>query len=397
MPLQVFGTPPAKRPSFGAKISEGIGRGLQSAQSEYDKYKALEAQKSEDQFLSQVLGYDVSGVSSDLKKILVQETMKEQAKMNQLQQKQDFLSQIFGGGGLSQGQRGLESGFEGEEPGIPENQEQMGGYNPANITDAQIAAASVMDPVLGRELREAKNTALKERRHQESLERGEERYKQEKQTAKERSYFKMNEPKVMQLADNQRKLEVEKARYERLNELFSQSEKFPSPILASLMTKEGNIRDVAYSQLSPEAQEAVKLIIDSTSNIKDTYGARVTNFDLQTYLKKLPSLLNSEEGKARVLRDLQIMNDLNLLHTGGIQEVFDEAGGTDQIPFSKAESLYKKKYGDLEKAMLEEFAVPKQKVYDVLPDPRKFLGLEMEDPDTGEVFISDGKTWKLKE
>jgi hypothetical protein len=226
--------------------------------------------------------------------------------------------------------------------------------------------------------------AEKERRKEERHER----------TEKEKQYFKFNEPKLAQLTDTERKLEIENARFDRLENLFSDPSKFPNSFLASLFSKEGQLNDVAYSILTPEAQEAVKLIIDSTSNIKDTYGARVTNFDLQTYLKKLPSLLNSPEGKMRVLRDLQIMNRLNQLHSKGIQEIFSEKGGTDQIPFSTAENLYKKKFGSEEKKLVDLFVNPAKGVFDEKPDPQKYLGRKIKDPKTGEIFISDGIEWK---
>lgn len=213
-------------------------------------------------------------------------------------------------------------------------------------------------------------------------------------TSKEKQFFKMNEPKLMEISDTQNKLQMEEARYDRLSNLFSDPSKFPSSLTAALFSKDGQINDIAYSQLTPEAQESIKLIIDSTSNIKDTYGARVTNFDLQTYLKKLPSLLNTPEGKMRVLRDLQIMNKLNQLHGSGIQQIFEEAGGTDKIPYSKAEALYKKRYGSLEKDLRDQFVNPEKASFKEMPDANKYLGRKIKNPETGEVFISDGNEWK---
>lgn len=220
------------------------------------------------------------------------------------------------------------------------------------------------------------------------------RRKNEERTAKEKEYFKLNEPKVMELADTSNKLQMEEARYNRLGELFKDPSKFPSSFTAALFSKDGQINDLVYSQLTPEAQEAIKLIVDSTSNIKDTYGARVTNFDLQTYLKKLPGLMNSPEGKMRVLRDLQVMNKINQLHAQGIMDIFDEADGTDKIPYSTAEKLYKKKYGALERQLKEQFIHPEKGTFDQMPDANKYLGRKIKDSETGEILISDGKEWK---
>lgn len=219
--------------------------------------------------------------------------------------------------------------------------------------------------------------------------------KDKTRSAKEMKYFEMNEPKIEKIAETERKLNIEGARYGRLEELFSDPSKFPSSLTAALFSKEGQISDLAYSQLSPEAQEAVKLIIDSTSGIKDTYGARVTNFDLQTYLRKLPSLLNTPEGRTRVLRDLKDLNEINQIYNRGIQEVFDEAGGTDKISFSEAEKRFKKKYGGELDRRLKEFATPSNKYFTERPDPKKYLGKKIKDSETGEIFISDGNEWKL--
>lgn len=223
--------------------------------------------------------------------------------------------------------------------------------------------------------------------------------KKEKQSEanarKQGEYFKVNEPEIMKMANTSRNLQLEEARYDRLGQLFSEPENFPSSFNAALFSKDGHLNDIVYSQMTPEAQESVKLIIDSTSGIKDTYGSRVTNFDLQTYLKKLPSLLNSPEGKMRVLRDLQIMNKLNQMHANGIMEVFDEAGGTDKIPFSKAEKLYREKYGDQEKQLLKQFVNPEKATFNEMPNAQEYLGKKIKDEETGEIYISDGNEWKL--
>jgi hypothetical protein len=218
---------------------------------------------------------------------------------------------------------------------------------------------------------------------------------QANRTAKEKEYFKYNEPKLSEIATKQRTLQQDAARYDRMQELFQERDKFPSPLLVGLFSKEGQLNDVAYSLLSPQAQEAVKLIIDSTSGIKDTYGARVTNFDLSTYLKKLPSLLNSAEGRDRVLRDLKIINDVNQAYNRGILDEFDEAGGSDQIPFSVAEKRFDKKHGKEINNFLKEYVNPTKKDFKDRPNPEQYLGKKIEDVDTGEILISDGKTWKL--
>lgn len=296
------------------------------------------------------------------------------ARLQQIEEQNQMFNQLRG-----QPQQQDQSGMDSGQP----QENKQGGIESFPEEDLHQMASFKGQPgkqgVIG-------NMADAEIHRRKELEKG--------KTAKEMKYFEMNEPKLATISDQERKLDIENARYERMGELFSDPSKFPSGLTAALFSKDGQLRDTAYSQLSPEAQEAVKLIIDSTSNIKDTYGARVTNFDLQTYLRKLPSLLNSPEGRTRVLRDLKAINEINQLYNRGIQQVFDDNGGTDKIPFSTAEKIFKHKYGDQLKGLLKEFAQPSKKNFSEKPNPSKYLGKKIKDSETGEIFISDGNEWK---
>lgn len=396
-----------RKPTFSEKIglndiARNFGEGLaESRQSRLVEEKIKKETDLENAAVLRLTDKDISGIKDPkMREKYVEMALQQENKLQQLNQKQNFLNSILGGKNQEQNQQNMGSQLMGNQTqetpqmGNQTNQTPQQQFDPLSISDSDIARVTSMDPAIGRELRSAKDTAIKGERENRRLELEKERYEEGKRTGKEKEYFKLNEPKVMQLTDDLRKLETEETRYNRLENLFRDSSKFPSSFTAALFTKDGNINDLVYSQLTPEAQEAVKLIIDSTSNIKDSYGARVTNFDLQTYLKKLPSLLNSAEGKNRVLRDLQIMNQLNQLHANGIQDIFEEAGGTDKIPYSTAEQRYKKKYGQQEKQLKDLFVNADKGVFNDFPDPQKYLGRKVKDTKTGEVFISDGNEWK---
>jgi hypothetical protein len=260
--------------------------------------------------------------------------------------------------------------------------------------DLEIAEASVTNPQLARVMQDQNDILIREEREEKKAKEMLEAEERKNRTNKEKAFFKFNEPKLAEIAGTERKIKVDNARFSRLEDLFSDTSKFPHQTLAAFMTKDGQLNDVAYSQLTPEAQEAVKLIIDSTSGIKDTYGARVTNFDLQTYLRKLPSLMTSPEGRSRVLRDLKNINDINSTYNEGIQDIFDKAGGSDKISFSEAERRFKKEYGKELDRKVEKFISPSQTKFDSLPSAKQYLGKKMKNPETGEIFISDGIEWK---
>lgn len=93
---------------------------------------------------------------------------------------------------------------------------------------------------------------------------------------------------------------------------------------------------------SAEAQRFVKTVNDFTTTAKDSYGARVSNFELDRFMKRLPTLANSEEGRRQIIRQMQIINDINLAYEKNLQEVIEEHGGIRNIDYDKAQQLAEK-------------------------------------------------------
>ena len=118
-----------------------------------------------------------------------------------------------------------------------------------------------------------------------------------------------------------------------------------------------------------------------------TYGGKVSNFEAAQYLKRLPGLLNSPEGKKRVIRDLNILNKINLLHDQAIQDEFDLHGGCGSIPYADAERNAIKKVKPQIDQLKEEFVNPKQKVFKSMPDASLHKGKKIHDETTGDIFI----------
>lgn len=203
------------------------------------------------------------------------------------------------------------------------------------------------------------------------------------------------EPKLLEMEDRLRSHETQSMRFDRLEQLFSPEfeEKFPSAPLIGLFTTEGELSPKAASLLSPEAQEAVKLVADEISGAKDSFGARVTNFDLQAYMKKLPTLLNTAEGRRRVLRDLKIINDLNRMHDEGVLDIMEKHGGPGKISLSKAERMYRKQFAPKIKEIREQFVNPEKSKFSDLPSASVYQGRKIVDEETGQEFISDGNEW----
>ena len=132
-------------------------------------------------------------------------------------------------------------------------------------------------------------------------------------------------------------------------------------------------------------------INEFAAGAKDTYGSRVTNFDLAQYLKQFPSLMNSEEGMKQLVDQLKIVNDINSVYYKNLKNVYERAGGVRKIDADIAESLAEK----MSEKQVEKFS---KKFADIgsfpsLPNPSEFKGRKIKDEETGQILMSNGTDW----
>lgn len=215
-------------------------------------------------------------------------------------------------------------------------------------------------------------------------------------TLKENTLLKANEPRLEKLSERLRNTEESGLGFDRMREILeTEGDKFPSSINAAFLDLEGEgyLSKLARSQLDPAVQEYIKLLVNNLKGAKDTYGARLTNFEVQTYLKGLPGLISTPEGRKRVLNQLQTVNKLNALYDQSILDQFDKAGGSDKISFSQAESNAKKEIAPQVAQLKQQFVNPNKRSFSSLPDASFYKGKKIKDEETGEIFISDGKSW----
>lgn len=124
--------------------------------------------------------------------------------------------------------------------------------------------------------------------------------------------------------------------------------------------------DIRYPKLANAAtQQYVKTINDFTVQAKDTFGARVTNFELAAFMKRLPTLANSEAGRRVILEQMQSIEQLNQLYDRSILDAYDHYGlqKVDRASVDKAAEGYREAE---EKTLIKRFenATQLQVVYD---------------------------------
>lgn len=110
---------------------------------------------------------------------------------------------------------------------------------------------------------------------------------------------------------------------------LNKSQKLPEGVERYLINPEtGEFYGLAQiaGLVSPEVQEWVKTISRFQNRAKDTFGSRVTNFDLQSYMKQFPGLMNTDEGRTRILRMMDINYDLDKQYSSALKKVYQKYG-----------------------------------------------------------------------
>lgn len=200
--------------------------------------------------------------------------------------------------------------------------------------------------------------------------------------------YKTNLPIYQEAGTKLRAMTRDKERIGILENL-DKSGKLPKNLGRLNVDDEGNLRFPFAS--SPEAQRYVKTLNEFSAGAKDTFGSRVTNFDLQQYLLRYPNLLNSSDGRKQIYQQMKIVNDINSIHYKNLKNVYDKAGGIRSIDSDAAESMAEKlsepKVNELTKKFNEVGTFP------TLPSASEFKGRKIRDKDTGEILQSDGQNW----
>lgn len=117
-------------------------------------------------------------------------------------------------------------------------------------------------------------------------------------------------------------------RIERMSEL-TESKNLARPGTAALVEfirAKGWGPDLGY-WLTDESQEYEKLIQGFIGDAKAMYGNKMTDVDLKEYMKGVPGLLKSRDGKRRMFHNMKILNDTAILRKKVADMIIKENGG----------------------------------------------------------------------
>lgn len=368
---------------FGKGAISGVNQGLQNLS---QKRK----EKQENETLRNLIGKDVSGLSPEIKRDLVREFVGMQAAKEQQQsiisslveqgvpEKDAELYAKFTTGGQTQFAKDI---LESRKRGGQFSGKALKPFKKLEgdkeVQEEHIEQPRELSPEeeVHQELEEIVQKSDSGLTPSERVKRGSERYKE-------------NYPVYKEASEKLRSLSQDKERLGILKNL-NESKKLPKNLARINVDKEGNLR-LPFAA-SPEAQRYVKTLNEFSSGAKDTFGSRVTNFDLAQYLKRFPTLLNSEEGRKQLIQQMKIVNDINSIYYKNLKNVYETAGGVRKIDADQAGMLAERLSEPKVKEMVEKFG--RIGSFETKPSASEFKGATIRDKETGELMRSDGNDW----
>ena len=81
------------------------------------------------------------------------------------------------------------------------------------------------------------------------------------------------------------------------------------------------------SFLSPSSQEFDKLSKDFLRDVKKIFGARVTDNEVRQFLKTIPTLSQTDEGKLRIINNLELFNEAAKVKKQAFDDIIESNAG----------------------------------------------------------------------
>lgn len=383
-----------RKPSFKDQLGQALGNiGMGAGQALTSALKEQEEQKA----FSREFGKDIRGFSPEQRKLMLAEGLKaETAQKKNLgdieKEKKDYesIQQYFGkkfadvwkaapvGGRTKLVEWGIDSLSRGESLDEQLSEVEVSSEEPARKESSDKPFPQMKDGKLPKDM-EWPDYAKRPKHY---TPKG---WDAERSTWRKENFplFESNKDKSKTLFQDKRGI----SKLTNLNESRKVGEGFERALINPETGEFYGLAQLAQV-VSPEAQEWVKEIARFQNRAKDAFGSRVTNFDLQSYMKQFPGLLNTYEGRKRILEMMRINNDLDSLYSKALGKVYEKYGLNGISP-ENAESLAQKLIQDETEKLNAQYLG-----YDSL-NQQKFE--EMSQSSMIEVVGPDGLTYEVDE
>ncbi len=180
-------------------------------------------------------------------------------------------------------------------------------------------------------------------------------------------------------------------------ETYNESGKLSSPLSAALVKligAKGYGPDLSFL-LTKESQDFDKIATGFLKYAKDYFGSRITEGEVNTYLKSVPSLVNSKDGRRLIIDQWKQLLEADKINHDAVQDIIRENGG--KIP-SNIEDIASQRTQPQMDRLYEKFTslaqAGEKKVESQISSTRKTKQLPSNNSvPVGKQFRKDGKTY----
>jgi len=164
----------------------------------------------------------------------------------------------------------------------------------------------------------------------ESIQRKQALEERKFQIAEQRDIDKETKPFFDKITKESREAKKNDMRLNRMEELVRKGN-LTGPLLSSVLeTASKGIFGLGIDLtglINADSQEFNKLSKDFLKGAKEIFGSRITDFDAKAFLSTVPSLLQSDEGKMRVINNLRLFNDASAVERQALEQIIEENNG----------------------------------------------------------------------
>jgi hypothetical protein len=273
---------------FGSRFPELYKQ--QNIQEQQKQQEALRQQQQKS--IQEKLGPEIAGLPPELQKVFAQDLLKGQRQ----QQEFDMIKNLYGDSRNQQSQQN-------QEPQQTQTPQQQ--FDPSQISDQQIAQISTINPNLAKIIQQQKDSAISQKRAEEKI---------------DYQSFKDNKDYVEKVLGGFEGYKRDKMILDQM-ENISSSGNLPKPISVAFLNKLGIPIGVLEN---PGAEQFEKLSQELMKNIQGTYGSRILQSEVQSFMKSIPSLLNSEEGQKKLIKQWKLLNEGKRIYYDAYREIKKE-------------------------------------------------------------------------
>ncbi len=199
-------------------------------------------------------------------------------------------------------------------------------------------------------------TSPQEKREQRKLELKEQQIAKQEKAAR----FKATKEERKDIIQKAQSARVVLKDLDRMDEL-NKSGKLDTPDVVEFLKRSG--LDIP-ALLNPDSQEFQKIAAGFLRDAKTYFGGRITNYDIEQFLKTIPSLSQTPEGRHRVIAGLKQLKRGDLAYNDALKEIMKE---NESVPpydlLEQIEDRIEPKLNKVAEKFKEDISkpVPKQK------------------------------------